>query len=63
MNKLNCLEDKNTQMKEIVDNTAVKMWAAAPKYSTLKIEKTKADKKVVKLEKELKEQKAKKLAA
>ena len=36
VNELNHLEDKNTKMKEIVDDAAVKMQAAALKYSTLK---------------------------
>ena len=62
VNQLNRLEDKNNEMKGIVDNAAVKVRAAAVKYSTLKTEKVKADKRIVELEKQLDKTKAKKFS-
>ena len=61
--ELNRLEDENTKMKKIVDNAAVKMQAAALKYSTLKTEKVKADKRIVELENNWTKRKRKNLAA
>ena len=49
-------------MKGIVDDAAVKVRAAAVKYRTLKMEKVKADKRIVELEKQLDETKAKKFS-
>ena len=62
VNELNRLEDENNEMKGIVDDAAVKVRAAAVKYSTLKTEKVKAEKRIVKLEKQLDETKAKKFS-